>query len=281
MTDISAAAEAFSKTSQWRRGMLGANREHVMTIRLHGSWFSPFARKVALALELKGLAYEPVDALDRDAHAALQRLNPRAEVPVLQDGDLVVVNSSDIIQYLDWKYPDTPLYPAAIADRVTARALERLADGRVDALMTDCSFWRWAERDDAAPEGLMEAGQRDLDVALAELEAVLVRAAPWPFGAPGLVECAWFPHLAALRWMGFRLDARFAATQAWIAAMRAHPVFEADLRRTAAFVKDLANRNHERRKLFWRGDRIEWLFSRGFHKWFAQEIEAGRTVFPS
>jgi len=253
-----------------------------MTIRLYGSWFSPFARKVALALELKGLAYEPVDALDRNAHAALQRLNPRAEVPVLEDGDLVVVNSSDIIQYLDWRYPETPLYPAAIADRVTARALERVADGRVDAIMTDCSFWRWAEREDAPPEGLMEAGQRDLHAAAVELEAALAaRPSPFPFGAPGFVECAWFPHLAALRWMGFRLDARFVATEAWIAAMRAHPVFEADLRRTASFVKGLADRNYERRKLFWRGDRIEWLFSRGFHRWFAQEIEAGRAMFPA
>jgi glutathione S-transferase len=32
---------------------------------LYTSWISTFARKVALGLELKGLAYEPVDALAR------------------------------------------------------------------------------------------------------------------------------------------------------------------------------------------------------------------------
>jgi glutathione S-transferase len=253
-----------------------------MTIRLHGSWFSPFARKVALALELKGLIYEAVDALTRETHAELKRLNVRAEVPVLQDGDVLVVNSSDIIQYLEWRTPAPPLYPAALAERVTARALERLSDSRLDAIMTDCSYWRWAEREDKAPEGLMEAGQRDLDAIFAELEAMLApRPKPWPFGAPGFVECAFFPHLAALRWMGFTLDARFAATQAWLQAMRAHPVFENDVKRTAAFVKDLPNRNYERRRLFWRGDRIEWLLSRGFHKWLAQEIESGRAAFPA
>lgn len=36
-----------------------------MALTLYGSWFSPFARKVALALELKGLDYEHVDALTR------------------------------------------------------------------------------------------------------------------------------------------------------------------------------------------------------------------------
>ena len=253
-----------------------------MTIRLYGSWFSPFARKVALALELKGLAYEAVDALTREAHAELKRVNARAEVPVLQDGDVHVVNSSDIIQYLEWRTPQPPLYPAALTERVTARALERLADSRLDAIMTDCSFWLWAEREDKVPDGLLEAGQRDIDVIVTELEDVLAaRSAPWPFGAPGFVECTFFPHLAALRWMGFTLDERFPSTRGWLQAMRAHPVFNNDLKRTAAFVKDLPNRNYERRRLFWRGDRIEWLLSRGFHPWFVQEIESGRAMFPA
>ena len=94
-----------------------------MTIRLYSSWFSPFARKVAIGLELKGLPYEPVDALAREFRAELIRLNPRAEVPVVTDDGLTVVNSSDILQYLEWRYPDLPLYPAAIAERVAARAL--------------------------------------------------------------------------------------------------------------------------------------------------------------
>jgi glutathione S-transferase len=253
-----------------------------MTIRLFGSWFSPFARKVALALELKGIAYEPVDALARDAQAELKRLNPRIEVPVLLDGDLVVVNSSDIVQYLDWRYPQQPIYPPAIEDRVAARALERVADARVDPILVDCSYWKWAERDDQPPAGLIETGQRDLDSCLAELERVLAaRPKPWPFGAPGLLECTWFPHLVALRAIGFAIDAqRFPATQQWLAAMRAHPAFANDAKRTAAYMREFLSGSHERRKIFWRGDRIEWLLSRGFHGWLFKEIEAGRAVFP-
>jgi hypothetical protein len=40
------------------------------------------------------------------------------------------------------------------------------------------------------------------------------------------------------------------------------------------------NSDFERRKLFWRGDRIEWLLARGFHDWFFAEIKAGRTLWP-
>jgi glutathione S-transferase len=250
--------------------------------KLYGSWFSPFARKVALALELKGLPYDYVDGLLAENRAALHTLNPRGEVPVLLDDGVTVINSSDIVQYLDWRYPETPLYPAAPADRVAARALERLADSRLDPIVVDTSFWRWAEREDSPPSGLMEVAQRDLDGVLGRLEAALApRGQPWPFGTPGLLECAWYPNLVAVRPMGFALDAaRLPHVAAWLGAMRAHPVFAADGRRTAAYLKGLKSTSVERRKLFWSGERIEWLLAHGFHDWLFGEIAAGRAMFP-
>lgn len=249
---------------------------------LYTSWFSTFARKAALGLELKGLQYEPVDALTRDFRKELTRANPRAEVPVLIDDGLVVVNSSDILQYLDWRYPEPALYPRAIEDKVAARALERLADHRFDPIVVDCSFWHWAERDDQPPAGLVDAGQRDLEHTLATLEAEIAkRPKPWPFGSPGIVECAWFPNLIAAQPLGFKIEAnRFPGVLSWLAAMRDHAVFANDRRRTAAFLKTLANSNHERRRLFWSGDRLEWLLARGFYEWFAGEIAAQRVAFP-
>jgi glutathione S-transferase len=253
-----------------------------MTRILYTSWFSTFARKVALGLELKGLAYEPVDALTREFRPQLQAVNPRLEVPVLRDGDVTVVNSSDILQYLDWAYPEPRLYPKPLADRVAARALERLADHRFDPIVVDCSYWHWADRADQPPAGLIEAGQRGLDDTFARLEAELAaRPRPWPFGAPGVVECAWFPNLAAVRPLGFTIDpARFPTVLSWLAAMREHPVFAQDRKRTAEFLKTLAASDHERRRLFWSGDRLEWLLSQGFHDWFATEIREGRVAYP-
>lgn len=147
-----------------------------MTICLYGSPISTFARKVAIGLDLKGLPYELVDALTPDRREELRKLNPRLEVPVLTDGDLLIVNSSDILQYLDWRYPDKPLYPEKIEARVVARAFERLADQRFDPIVVDCSYWSWADRDDKPPPGLREAGQRDIDTVFDRLEQMLARA---------------------------------------------------------------------------------------------------------
>jgi len=253
-----------------------------MALRLYTSWFSTFARKVALGLELKGLEYQAIDALRRDFHGTLVTLNPRAEVPVLSDGDITVVNSSDILQYLEAAYPSPSLYPHSLKERVAARALERLADHRFDPIVVDASYWHWADRDDQPPEGLLAAAQKDFEVALGQLEEQLTqRPKPWPFGSPGIVECAWFPNLIAAKPLGFKIDEkRFHSVLAWLEAMRRHPVFIADRKRTAEFLKNLSSTNHERRRIFWSGDRIEWLLARGFHEWFAKEIAAGRVAYP-
>jgi glutathione S-transferase len=249
---------------------------------LYTSWFSPFARKAALGLELKGLPYDAVDALTREFRPQLRQANPRTEVPVLIDGDITVVNSSDILQYLDWRYPTPALNPEAIPDRVVVRALERLADHYLDPIVVDCSYWHWADRSDEPPAGLLAAGQKDLEICLSKLEAELVtRSKPWPFGTPGVLECTWFANLLSAKAMGFKFDpARFASVLNWIDAMREHPIFANDRKRTAVFLKALSSSTHERRRIFWSGDRIEWLLSRGFHEWFAKEIAADRVAFP-
>jgi len=245
--------------------------------------FSPFARKVAMALEYKGLEYETVDGLTHANRERLLAVNPRAEVPVLVDGDVTVVNSSDIVAYLDLKHPERPIYPANLKARVEARALERLADTRVDAILLDCSLWTWAERKDPPLPGLKEAGQRDLDTIFARIEATLEAfATPLPFGHPTIAEFAFWPHLAALRTLGLSLDVeKHPRLGAWFGAMRREKVFSDDARRTLEFVKAIGtNTGLERTKIFWRGDRIEWLLSRGFHDWFFDEIKAGRTLWP-
>jgi glutathione S-transferase len=252
-------------------------------LTLYANGFSPFSRKVAMALEYKGLAYETVDALSHANRERLLAVNPRAEVPVLVDGEITVVNSSDIVDYLDRRYPERPIYPAELKARVEARAIERLADVRIDAILLDCSIWTWAERHDPPLPGLKEAGQRDLEVIFGRIEATLsTYPPPRPFGHWTIAEFALWPHLVALRPLGFTLNSgKYPRLHAWFTAMRQDSVFADDARRTADFMKTIGTTSSfERAKIFWRGDRIEWLLARGFHAWFFDEIRAGRVLWP-
>jgi superfamily I DNA/RNA helicase len=74
----------------------------------------PFARKVRMALEYKSLNYEAVDGLLKPNHQALKAVNGRIEVPALIDVDVLVVNSPDIVAYLDNRYPINSVYPSKL-----------------------------------------------------------------------------------------------------------------------------------------------------------------------
>jgi glutathione S-transferase len=84
-----------------------------MAIELYWGSGSPFAWRVMLTLEVKGLAYESkLLEFSKGDHKtpAYLKLNPRGKVPTLKDGDFVLYESLAIMSYLDRKYPDPPLF---------------------------------------------------------------------------------------------------------------------------------------------------------------------------
>lgn len=86
-----------------------------MAIELYWGSGSPFAWRVMLTLEVKGLAYDSkLLEFSKGEHKtpAYLQLNPRGKVPTLKDGDFVVYESLAIMCYLDRKYPTPPLFGA-------------------------------------------------------------------------------------------------------------------------------------------------------------------------
>ena len=84
-----------------------------MALTLYWASGSPYAWRVLLALEHKGLPYEShVLHLDQQEHQSPQmlKLNPRGRVPVLKDGDYVVFESVAVLYYLEVKYPRAPIF---------------------------------------------------------------------------------------------------------------------------------------------------------------------------
>src|SRR5512144_2781732 len=91
---------------------------------------SPFAWRVHLALEEKGLDYEgtllsfQAGDLKKPDYVAI---SPHAKVPALVDGETSLYESQPILEYLEERHPARPLLPPDPA----ARALVRIEETEV------------------------------------------------------------------------------------------------------------------------------------------------------
>lgn len=250
-------------------------------ITLYDCAFSPFARKVRLVLEHKGLAFTAVDGLHASNRDALVKVNPRREVPALVDGDFAVVNSAQIVAYLEDAYPERPVMPRDARGRARARHWERVADTRLDPIVVDVSIWSWAKREDRPPEGLVEAARRDLEALYGEIEAALGPGEEFLCEELSLADFALFPNLYATRSLGVGIDAaRFPRAAAWLRRVAHTPLARADLGRLRDWLGKANDPGYERERIFWRGERVEWLLASGFHDWFFREIREGRVIWP-
>jgi glutathione S-transferase len=93
---------------------------------------SPYAWRVWLALEHKGIPYElktlSYDAGDFSA-PEFARLNPRKRVPVIVDDGFSLYESAAIVEYLEEKQPGEPrLFSADLRQRALERRMVREAD---------------------------------------------------------------------------------------------------------------------------------------------------------
>ncbi len=89
---------------------------HAHVMRLYRIPFSTNVERVALALAHKGLEAEPVD-VDPADRSPIVAVSGQSLVPVLEDEGRVVSDSTHILEYLEERYPDPPLYPRDPARR--------------------------------------------------------------------------------------------------------------------------------------------------------------------
>ena len=94
--------------------MLQINGKETMLALYHND-MSLCAQKVRVALAEKALEWESRHLVLRAAEHQQDwylKLNRRAVVPTLIDGEKVIPESNVILEYLDERYPDPPLAPS-------------------------------------------------------------------------------------------------------------------------------------------------------------------------
>ncbi len=110
--------------------------------KVHGVGASPFVRKVRVALAEKGLDYELEPVFPFGVSAEFRKISPLGKIPVLQEDDYYLPDSSAILDYLEVSHPTPPLFPKDAKDRGRAVFLEEYADGGISAKLTGVIFFQ-------------------------------------------------------------------------------------------------------------------------------------------
>jgi RNA polymerase-associated protein len=103
-----------------------SNKRSVMTLFNDG--LDPYCHRVRIVLAEKGVVSELFEVDQKNVPEELLDLNPYGTVPTLVDRDLVLYQSSVILEYLEERFPHPPLLPVY----PVARGRTRLMMYRVD-----------------------------------------------------------------------------------------------------------------------------------------------------
>ena len=101
---------------------------------LYGISASPFVRKVRVALEEKGIAYEHDPVIPVNVSAEYKKISPLGKVPAYKDGDRTLADSSVIIAYLERVQPQPALYPSDPYEFARALWFEEYGDSTLVAV---------------------------------------------------------------------------------------------------------------------------------------------------
>lgn len=244
--------------------------------------FSPYARKVRIALYEKGVPFERVRALHGDCNRTdFVHVNPRAEVPAIIEDGFALYDSTVICEYLEDRHPRPALYPADARLRAKCRLVEDLADTQLDAAMYAVTLVEFGRRE--SDPAMHEAAGRDMGRLYDEFERLLGDS-EFFCGTYSIADIAVVPHLAAASFLGFGVDSeRHPRLLAWLGQVQERPAIVQD---NADVFETLTRLQEEQRSAFdpyrvqWRSDRLEWVIKNGFAPWFLEEIKAGRAFFP-
>lgn len=193
-------------------------------IVVHGTELSGHTHRVELLLGMLGLAYrfEPAPAEIRRGEAFRGKLNPLGQIPVIEDGDLILADSNAILVYLVKRYapqsqwlPEEPV-AAANVQRWLSIAAGEIKYGPGTARL----IARWN-----APGDAQWCAQISADL-LSFMEGHLTGREWLAAKHPTIADLACYSYIAHAPEGGVALEP-YAAVRAWLARVEALPHFKA------------------------------------------------------
>jgi len=236
-------------------------------IKLYEHPLSPYAQKVKIALYEKGVEFETTIPNLFGSDPKFEAASPRREVPCLVDGSFEVFDSTIILEYIEDKFKNAPMLPAAPEERARVRMLEELCDTYYEAInwaLAEIRFFRRATGDAAAE--LVKRGGEQIAGMHARLERDL-GSREWFNGISfGWGDLSVVPYVAGSAGFGFTPPAG-SKLAAWVDRVRRRPSVERTLKDAEAAmggfaqVGDLVSSGAFVRE--YRDHRLEWMMRSG------------------
>jgi len=195
---------------------------------------SPYAWKVWLALEHKGIPHEAKRLTfdpDQTKTPEFLKINPRGRVPAIVDDGFALYESNAIAEYLEDRYPEKPLLPKDAKSRAVARRLMAEADAYLGPVVGEFSeATLYTKKEERDPELIAEKRAK-LDEELARWSKAL--SGDYFAGALSLADFAIFPWIRILprieereAGLGYKRDSLPANLAAWLKRIEALPYYD-------------------------------------------------------
>lgn len=182
-----------------------------MTIRLYDFSRSSACYRVRIALNLKGLEYEAIDtSLIDGAHLKPDYVakNPQGFVPMLEIGDLRLMQSLAIIEWLDATYPEPRFIPSDPTKRAQIMALAYVIACDIHPI-NNLRILKYLKGELAQePHAVDDWYRHWIGKGFTALEAMADPSKPFLSGdTPGIADICLIPQMANARRFDTPLDA--------------------------------------------------------------------------
>jgi glutathione S-transferase len=252
---------------------------------------SPYGQKVKIALIEKGIPFSaplPSNIGSGATAGEFARVSPRGEVPALVDGDVAVFDSTIILEYIEDRWPEPPLLPAAPAERARVRMLEDTMDTHFEAITWGLSEIRnFGRASGELAETLMTRGGEQIAAWYRWLDRQLGKREWFNGDRFGWGDLAVIPFVNGAAGFGLR-PAEGSALAAWALRANARDSVAACAKAAAAVGFDSAAvsleavRQAMEQGLFkreYRDHRLEWMIKTGGISVVEQGLARGNLRF--